>query len=79
MFVCNAKSRLTVHVEFDGGGDGHGDVVVGGLARQDGVQVAPPEAGQPQLVGDAALAHLLGEAVQQGVVPPPAHLRAGVA
>ena len=41
---------LTLHVEFDGGGDGHGDVVVGRLAGEDGVQVAPLQAPHHELV-----------------------------
>ena len=48
-----------MHVELDGSGDGDGDVVVGRLAGEDGVEVVPLELGQPELVGDAALGNLL--------------------
>ena len=48
------------------------------LAGEDGVKVVPLQVGQPERVGDPALADLLGEAVKQGVVAPPRHLGAGV-
>ena len=53
------------------------DIGIGAcLAGEDGVEVVPLELGQPQLVGDPALADLLREAVQQGVVAPPGDLGA---
>ena len=69
--------RLTMHVNLDGGGHGVADVVVAGLAGQDGVEVLSPEVVQQQgvdcLVG---LAVLVG-AVNQSVLPPPVELGSG--
>ena len=45
---------LTVHVQLDGGGYGYGNVVVGGLASQNGMEVSPSQLYQPQLIGHLA-------------------------
>ena len=44
------KDILTVHVQLDWGGDGHRDVVVGGLTREDGMEVGTFEVFEAQLV-----------------------------
>ena len=41
---------LTVHVKLDRRRRRDGEVVVGGLARQDGVEVLPPELDELELV-----------------------------
>ena len=69
-----------MHVNLDGGGHGVADVVVAGLAGQDGVEVLSPEVVQQQgvdcLVGLAQLAVLVGP-VNQSVLPPPVELGSG--
>ena len=68
---------LTVHVKLDRRGRRNGEVVVGGLARQDGVKVLPAKLDQLQLVDHLRLqlVDLLRHVVQQGVVSPPADTR----
>ena len=44
------KDILTVHVQLDWGGDGDRDVVVGGLTREDGMEVGAFEVFEAQLV-----------------------------
>ena len=62
-----------MHVELDGGGHGHGDVVVRGLAGEDGVQVLAPQLGDDELVGDLG-AHRVVRVVEECVVAPPGDL-----
>ena len=46
--------RLTENINLDGGGEGSGDVVVGGLADVQGVQVRPGHLLQVQRVSHLA-------------------------
>ena len=50
VFGLTPKDILTVHVQLDWGGDGHRDVVVGGLTREDGMEVGTFEVFEAQLV-----------------------------
>ena len=63
-----------MHVDLDGGGHRVADVVVAGLAGQDGVEVLAPEVVQQQGVhGLVGLVVLVG-AVNECVLPPPVQL-----
>lgn len=64
-----------MHIEFDGGGYGHGDVVVGGLAGQDGVEVGAGQAVELELVDDFAVTDLVRVIVQKSVIAPPCQSR----
>lgn len=68
------RQVLTIHVDLDRGGHGHGEVVVGRLARQDRVEVRPGQLEEAQVVRDPVGADLLGDVVQEGVVTPPSDL-----
>ena len=63
--------RLTVHVDLDGGGHRVTDVVVAGLAGQDGVQVLTPEVVEQQGVDGLVRLVVLVGAVYERVLPPP--------
>ena len=41
MSILSNTTHLTENINLDGGGEGSGDVVVGGLADEQGVQVGP--------------------------------------
>lgn len=56
--------RLTVEVERDGAGDGRHQVVVGRLAREDGVQVSPLQPLQMQHVPHLLLRQRLVRVIQ---------------
>ena len=72
----NQQRKLTVHVQFDWGWDWDRDVVVGGLAGEDGVEVRPFEVVEDQLVFHFVAARKFPEGVvHQGVVTPPRHNR----
>ena len=62
---------LTFHVEFDRSGHRHRDVVVRGLAREDGVQILALEVADHQLVDHASVVLVVEGAVEEGVIPPP--------
>ena len=63
-----------MHVDLDRGGDGHGEVVVGRLARQDGVEVGPGQLEEAKVVRHPVRADLLRDVVQEGVIAPPSDL-----
>lgn len=54
MLILSNTPRLTENINLDGGGEGSGDVVVGGLADVQGVQVRPGHLLQVQRVSHLA-------------------------
>ena len=62
-----------MHIQFDGGWDGDGEVVVAGLAGEDGVQVRALQVRDDQLVDDF-VTQLVKAVIQEGVISPPGHL-----
>ena len=66
-----------MHVNLDRVGHWVTDVVVGGLARQDGVEVGALEVLDHQRVDRLACLVLLVAPVHQGVFSPPVQLRRG--
>ena len=64
-----------MHVNLDGGGHGVADVVVAGLAGQDGVEVLSTEVVQQQGVDCLLRLAVLVGSVNQSVLPPPVELR----
>ena len=60
-----------MHVNLDGGGHGVADVVVAGLAGQDGVEVLTPKVVKHQGVHRLVRLAILVRSVDQSVLPPP--------
>ena len=67
----------TVHVDLDGGGHRVADVVVAGLAGQDGVEVLAAQVVQHEGVDSFVWVRVLIRAIDEGVLPPPIELRGG--
>ena len=63
-----------MHVNLDGGGHWVADVVVAGLAGQDGVEVLSTEVVQQQGVDCLLRLTVLVGSVNQSVLPPPVEL-----
>ena len=66
-----------MHVNLDRVGHWVTDVVVGGLAGQDGVEVLAAQVVQHEGVDSFVWVRVLIRAIDEGVLPPPIELRGG--
>ena len=66
---------LTVHVQLDGGGYGYGNVVVRGLAGQDGMKVISLQILEDEFVFRLERDLIAIRGVQECMIPPPGHFR----
>lgn len=66
---------LTFHIQFDVSRGWHGNVVIGSLTGQDGMEVGAAQLTQPQLVGHPPGGHInvLADVVKESVISPPCH------
>ena len=66
---------LTLHIQFDGSRGWHGNVVIGSLTGQDGMEVGAAQLTQPQLVGHPPGGHInvLADVIKECVISPPCH------
>ena len=64
---------LTVHVQLDGGGYGYGNVVVGGLASQNGMQVISLQILENEFVFRLERGLIVIGGVQECMISPPGH------
>ena len=66
---------LTVHVQLDGGGYGYGNIVVRGLASQDGMEVISLQVFQNEFILSFERDLIAIGRVQKCMIPPPGHFR----
>ena len=66
--LCVSGGTLTVHVQLDRGGDRDGDVVIGRLAREDGVEVGAGEVGDLEVVDDLIKGDMLIRSIISAVL-----------
>ena len=66
---------LTVHVQLDGGGYGYGNIVVRGLASQDGMEVISLQVFQNEFILSFERDLIAIGGVQKCMIPPPGHFR----